>query len=153
MWRHGDLVQRTAQGGLVVFGRSDATLNPGGVRIGTAEIYPPLEALPEVVEAVAVGKRDGDDQQIWLLVTLADGVRLTDELVDRIRGAIRQDASPRHVPRRVIDVPQLPRTRSGKSMELAVARLVNGHSVPNTEVMANPEAVELIRARLRQLNP
>jgi acetoacetyl-CoA synthetase len=151
MWRHGDLVERTQQGGIVVYGRSDATLNPGGVRIGTAEIYRPLEALPEVTEAVAVGKRVGADQEIWLLVTLRAGEVLTDSLTKRIKAAIRQGASPRHVPRRVIDVPQLPRTRSGKSMELAVARLINGQSVPNMEVMANPECVPLIVAHLEQL--
>ena len=151
LWRHGDLVERTAEGGIVVYGRSDATLNPGGVRIGTAEIYRPLEALAEVTEAVAVGKRVDGDQEIWLLVTLAEGASLTAELTQRIVSAIRKGASPRHAPRRVIEVPQLPRTRSGKSMELAVARLVNGQNVPNMEVMANPECVPLIEERLRQL--
>src|SRR5690606_12847976 len=151
LWRHGDLVARTPEGGIVVYGRSDATLNPGGVRLGTAEIYRPLEALAEVAEAAAVGKRVGDDQEIWLLVTLAPGAVLDDELVERIKAAVRRGASPRHVPRRVIDVPQLPRTRSGKAMELAVARLVNGQAVPNLEVMANPGSVALIDARLREL--
>jgi len=152
LWRHGDLVERTAEGGIVVYGRSDATLNPGGVRIGTAEIYRPLEALREVVEAVAVGKRTADDQEIWLLVVLAEGTELDDRLIDKIKRTVRSGASPRHVPRRVVQVPQLPRTRSGKSMELAVARLVNGQSVPNVEVMANPESVRLIQECLRALN-
>ena len=151
-WRHGDLVERTSEGGIVVYGRSDATLNPGGVRIGTAEIYRPLEGLREVVEAVAVGKRTADDQEIWLLVVLAEGSELDEGLVQKIQRAVRIGASPRHVPRRVVQVPQLPRTRSGKSMELAVARLVNGQSVPNVEVMANPESVRLIQQRLRALN-
>ena len=151
LWRHGDLVERTREGGIVVYGRSDATLNPGGVRIGTAEIYRPLERLPEVVEAVAVGKRVGADQEVWLLVVLAPGAALDEALAGRIRDAVRRGASPRHVPRRVIDVPQLPRTRSGKAMELAVARLVNGQAVPNLEVMANPGSVALIEARLREL--
>ncbi|NLG08067.1 MAG: acetoacetate--CoA ligase [Deinococcales bacterium] len=151
LWCHGDLVERTPEGGIVVYGRSDATLNPGGVRIGTAEIYRPLERLPEVVEAVAVGKRVGADQEVWLLVVLAPGAALDEALAGRIRDAVRRGASPRHVPRRVIDVPQLPRTRSGKAMELAVARLVNGQAVPNLEVMANPGSVALIEARLREL--
>lgn len=151
VWRHGDLVERTREGGIVVYGRSDATLNPGGVRIGTAEIYRPLEALSEVAEAVAVGKRVEGDQEIWLLVTLAAGAQLDEALTQRIRAAIRSGASPRHVPRRVIQVPQLPRTRSGKAMELAVARLVNGQSVPNIDVMANPECVPLITERLKEL--
>ncbi len=148
MWRHGDLVERTPEGGIVVYGRSDATLNPGGVRIGTAEIYRPLEAVPEVLEAVAVGKRDGADQQIWLLVVLRAGQQLDDDLTSRIVRTVREGASPRHAPRRVIQVPELPRTRSGKSMELAVARLVNGESVPNMEVMANPDCVPLLLAAL-----
>ncbi len=151
LWRHGDLVERTDEGGIVVYGRSDATLNPGGVRIGTAEIYRPLESVPEVSEAVAVGKRTDGDQEIWLLVTLKEG-ELTEELSRRIVSTIRSGASPRHAPRRVIQVPQLPRTRSGKSMELAVARLVNGQTVPNVEVMANPECVPLIEETLRRLS-
>lgn len=150
-WRHGDLVERTAHGGIVVYGRSDATLNPGGVRIGTAEIYRPLEELPEVVEAVAVARRAADDQEVWLLVTLRPGAVLDDALVDLIKRTIRGATSPRHVPKRVISVPQLPRTRSGKAMELAVTQLVNGMPVPNREVIANPEALDAIAARLREL--
>ncbi len=145
LWRHGDLVMRTAEGGVVALGRSDATLNPGGVRIGTAEIYRPLERIPEVVEAAAVARRQEGDEQVWLLVVLHEGVNLDDELVARIRAAIRAGASPRHVPGRVLQVSQLPRTRSGKAMELAVARLVNGLEVPNASVMANPEALDAIR--------
>jgi len=147
-WRHGDLVERTPEGGLVALGRSDATLNPGGVRIGTAEIYRPLERIPEVVEAAAVARRRDGDEQVWLLVVLHDGVTLDDALIDRIRAEVRRGASPRHVPARVLQVPQLPRTRSGKMMELAVARVVNGQAVPNVSVVANPEALEAIRAVL-----
>lgn len=151
LWRHGDLVERTAGGGLVVFGRSDATLNPGGVRIGTAEIYRPLEAVPEVAEAVAVARRVPGDQEVWLLVTLRPGARLDAELVARVKGAIRAATSPRHVPKVVVDVPALPRTRSGKTMELAVARLVNGETVPGREAVANPEALDAIAERLERL--
>lgn len=148
MWRHGDLVERTVEGGIVAYGRSDATLNPGGVRIGTAEVYRPLERIPEVVEAAAVGRRGGGDEEIWLLVVLQQGVRLDDALERRIRGAIREGASPRHVPRRIVQVGELPRTRSGKSMEMAVARLVNGLDVPNAAVVANPESLTAIRSAL-----
>jgi len=150
MWRHGDRIARTPEGGIVVYGRSDATLNPGGVRIGTAEVYRPLERVPEVLEAAAVGHhvggREGGDEEIWLLVVLAEDTRLDPELTHRITSAIREGASPRHVPKRVLQVEQLPRTRSGKAMELAVARLVNGLEVPNAAVVANPEALDAVRA-------
>ena len=144
VWRHGDLIEITPQGGIVVYGRSDATLNPGGVRIGTAEIYRPLEGLPEVVEAAAIGNRRGDDEEIWLFVVLAEGSVLDASLEERIRGAIRTGASPRHVPRRVLQVDELPRTRSDKVMEIAISQVVNGQDVPNRSVMANPEALEAI---------
>jgi acetoacetyl-CoA synthetase len=147
IWRHGDLIALTPEGGVVVYGRSDATLNPGGVRIGTAELYRPLEHLPDILEAVAVGKREGGDESIWLFVVLKEGAALTPELERQIRREIRTHASPRHVPSRILQVSQLPRTRSGKAMELAVSRLVNAGSVPNREVMANPEALDEI-ARL-----
>jgi len=146
VWRHGDLVERTPEGGIVVYGRSDATLNPSGVRIGTAEVYRPLEHVREVAEAAAVGKKVDGDEEIWLLVVLRPGVALDAALEAEIRRVIRRDASPRHVPKRVIQVPQLPRTRSGKAMEMAVARIVNGLEVTNQAVMANPEAVDQIRA-------
>ena len=149
VWRHGDVVERDSRtGGYVVHGRSDATLNPGGVRIGTAEIYRALEVLPEVLEAAAVGRRNGADEVIWLLVVLRDGAILDQELVGRIRAAIRHGASPRHLPAKVLAVPSLPRTRSGKPMEIAVARLVNGQPVPNVAVIANPESLTEISAVL-----
>jgi acetoacetyl-CoA synthetase len=144
VWRHGDLVEITAQRGIIVYGRSDATLNPGGVRIGTAEIYRPLETIAEVVDALAVGRREGDDEVIWLFVVLQSGVTLDDALERRIAQAIRTNESPRHVPRRIFQVSQLPRTRSGKTMEIAVSRLVNGQDVPNREVVANPESLDEI---------
>ncbi len=144
IWRHGDLIEITPEGGVIVYGRSDATLNPGGVRIGTAEIYRPLEDLAEVVDAAAVGKRNDGDEVIWLLVVLKEGLVLDDDLVKRIKTHLRQTASPRHVPRKVLHVPGLPYTRSGKMMELAVARLVNGQAVPNKQVMVNPEVLDEI---------
>jgi acetoacetyl-CoA synthetase len=150
VWRHGDLIEITPEG-IIIYGRSDATLNPAGVRIGTAEIYRPLEALPEITEALAVGKREGNDEGnnevIWLFVVLRPGEVLDDDLRRRIKAQIRTQSSPRHVPGRILQVTDLPRTRSGKLTEIAVARLVNGQSVPNREAMANPEALdEMARA-------
>jgi acetoacetyl-CoA synthetase len=146
VWRHGDLIEITAHHGIVVYGRSDATLNPGGVRIGTAEIYRPLETMPEIVEGLAVGKREGDDEVIWLFVVLRAGLTLDDALVARIQRTIRTEESPRHVPRRILQVSELPRTRSGKSMEIAVTQLVNGRPVPNRMVVANPASLDEIEA-------
>lgn len=147
IWRHGDLVEQTEQG-IVVYGRSDATLNPGGVRIGTAEIYRPLEEIPEVLESCAVGKKEDNDEVIWLFVVLQDKVVLTGELAERIKSVIRSKASPRHVPKKILQLSQLPRTRSGKAMEIAVSQFINGRAIPNREVMANPEVFEEIQTLL-----
>jgi acetoacetyl-CoA synthetase len=144
VWRHGDLIEITPERGMVVYGRSDATLNPGGVRIGTAEIYRPLDTIPEIVDALAVGRRLEEDEVIWLFVVLQAGVQLDAALEQRIAQAVRTLESPRHVPRRVFQVSQLPRTRSGKAMEMAVSRLVNGQPVLNREVIANPDALDEI---------
>ncbi|MPZ16629.1 MAG: acetoacetate--CoA ligase [Luteitalea sp.] len=144
VWRHGDLIEMTGENGIIVYGRSDATLNPGGVRMGTAEIYRPLEGISQVVEALAVGKKEADDEVVWLFVVLQPAATLDSQLTERIRAAIRTKASPRHVPKHVFQVSQLPRTRSGKAMEIAVARLINGGQVPNLEAMANPEALDEI---------
>jgi len=114
------------------------------VRIGTAEIYRPLESLPEIIEACAVGKKEQGDEVIWLFVVLQEGETLGNDLKDRIRAEIRAKASPRHMPRRVYQVSQLPRTRSGKLVEVAVSRLINGMNIPNREVMVNPEALKAI---------
>lgn len=150
LWRHGDLIAFSPQGGIVVYGRSDATLNPGGVRIGSAEIYRPLEDFSEVVEAMAVGKKSDDDELIWLFVVLKEGHILDSELTQRIRAHIRSQASPRHVPKRIFQVSDLPRTRSGKATEIAVSRLVNGLEVPNRSAMANPEILTEIEQVVSQ---
>ena len=113
VWRHGDLIEITPQGGVIAYGRSDATLNPGGVRIGTAEIYRPLENLSEVLEALAVGKRKNEDEVIWLFVVLQKGIQLNESLEKLIKEQIRLGASPRHVPKRILQTSQLPYTRSG----------------------------------------
>ena len=145
VWCHGDFVSRTPSGGLVIHGRSDTVLNPGGVRIGTAEIYRPVETFDEVVESLVIGQRQGGDVRVVLFVRLREGLTLDDALRERIRARVRERATPRHVPARVVQVEDLPRTRSGKLVELAVARVVHGESVDNREAIANPEALELFR--------
>ena len=145
VWHHGDWAELTPEGGIVFFGRSDATLNPGGVRIGTAEIYRPVEQIAEIAEALVIGRRVGADVEIVLFVCLVPGSSLTDDLRDTIRAAIRSNASPRHVPARIVAVADIPRTKSGKIVELAVRNIVEGKPVGNTEAMANPEALEQFR--------
>jgi len=147
IWAHGDFASWTEHGGMVIHGRSDATLNAGGVRIGTAEIYAQVEQLPGIVEAIAVGQEFDNDTRIVLFVKLADGATLTDELQGVIRKQLRDNASPRHVPARIAQVTDVPRTRSNKISELAVADVVNGRPVRNTEALANPEALEQYRDR------
>ncbi len=145
VWSHGDYAELTERGGLIIYGRSDAVLNPGGVRIGTAEIYRQVEALPEVVEAIAVGQRWHADERVVLFVRLQEQARLDDDLRDRIRQAIRRNASPRHVPAKIIQVADIPRTKSGKITEIAVRRMIHGEDAGNREALANPEALELFR--------
>ncbi len=143
IWRHGDWVELTERGGMIIYGRSDATLNPGGVRIGTAEIYRQVEQLAAIEEAVVVGQDTGDgDQRVVLFVRLAEGVELTDELQKEVRTQIRVNATPRHVPAVIAAVPDIPRTRSGKISEIAVRHVLHGRPVKNTEALANPEALE-----------
>lgn len=149
VWRHGDWAEISPQGGLIIHGRSDATLNPGGVRIGTAEIYREVEQLPEVVESVVIGQditTDGDkDVRIVLFVRLRDGLTLDDALRDRIRQAIRARTSPHHVPKVILQVADIPRTISNKISEIAVRDVVHGRPVKNTEALANPAALSLYR--------
>jgi acetoacetyl-CoA synthetase len=147
VWRHGDYVELTEHDGLIIYGRSDATLNPGGVRIGTAEIYRQVEQIPEVVESLVVGQQRDHDERIVLFVRLRDGVELTDALRDTIRRQVRERTTPRHVPARIVQVPEIPRTKSGKIVELAVRAVIHGREVKNREALANPEALEFFRDR------
>jgi len=147
VWCHGDWVTPTAHGGLVIHGRSDATLNPGGVRIGTSEIYRQVETLSEVTEAIVVGQSWQGDTRVVLFVKLAEGAVLDEALQRTIRQRIRTGASPRHVPARICAVTDIPRTRSGKIVELAVRRVVEGLDVDNVAALANPEALEQYRDR------
>jgi len=145
VWHHGDFAERTVHGGFIIHGRSDATLNPQGVRIGTAEIYAQVEQIPEVVESIAIGQEWEGDVRIVLFVRLRDGVALDAALIERIKRQIREGASPRHVPARIVAVADIPRTRSGKITEIAVREVVHGRAVKNTEALANPEALELYK--------
>ena len=148
VWRHGDWVELTESGGMVIHGRSDATLNPGGVRIGTAEIYRQVEQVDEVEEAVVVGQDTGDgDQRVVLFLRLRAGHELDDALRQRLRATIRANATPRHVPAVIAQVQDIPRTRSGKISEIAVRDVIHGRPVKNTEALANPESLEEYRGR------
>jgi acetoacetyl-CoA synthetase len=147
VWYHGDWVEITAHGGYVIYGRSDATLNPGGVRIGTAEIYRQVELLPDVVESLVIGQDWQGDVRIVLFVRLREGLTLDDALIDRIKKQIRANTTPRHVPARIVQVQDIPRTKSGKIVELAVRDVVHGRPIKNKEALANPEALELFRDR------
>ena len=151
MWCHGDYVELTAHDGLIFYGRSDATLNPGGVRIGTAEIYRQVEQLPEVVESLVIGQDwppgEVGDVRVILFVRLQDGLTLDAALVDRIKQHIRANTTPRHVPAKVLQVTDIPRTKSNKIVELAVRNVVHGLPVKNQEALANPEALDQYRDR------
>ncbi len=151
VWRHGDWAECTVRGGLIIHGRSDATLNPGGVRIGTAEIYRLVERLPAVLESVVIGQRmsaaAGADERVVLFVRLTEGLTLDDTLRDSIRRLIREHATPHHVPKRIVQVADIPRTISGKISEVAVRDAVHGRSVTNVDALANPDALALFRDR------
>ena len=147
VWRHGDYVALTEHGGVIIYGRSDAVLNPGGVRIGTAEIYRQVEQIDDVVESLVIGQQWDRDERIVLFVRLREGVMLTPELQDRIRRRIRDNATPRHVPARIVQVTEIPRTKSGKIVELAVRDVVHGRDIENREALANPEALDQFRNR------
>ena len=152
VWCHGDWVEHTEHDGFIVYGRSDAVLNPGGVRIGTAEIYRQVEGLEEVVEALVVGQDWDGDVRVVLFVRLVDGLQLGEALEKRIRDQIRRNATPRHVPARIVEVSDIPRTRSGKIVELAVRDVVHGRPVRNLEALANPAALDEFRDRAELQN-
>ncbi|MHB8769851.1 MAG: acetoacetate--CoA ligase [Syntrophales bacterium] len=142
VWRHGDYIRITERGGVVMYGRSDATLNPGGVRIGTAEIYRQVETIDEVVDSLVVGQNWKNDVRVVLFVLLAPGKQLTDELKERIRKTIRVNASPRHVPAKIIAVPDIPYTLNMKKVELSVKKVIDGQAVQNRDALKNPESLE-----------
>jgi acetoacetyl-CoA synthetase len=145
VWCHGDYMELTSRGSAIIYGRSDAVLNPGGVRIGTAEIYRQVEQLPEVVESLVIGQDWDADVRVVLFVRLREGLSLDDALVRKIKQQIRANTTPRHVPAKICQVSDIPRTKSGKIVELAVRNVVHGRPVKNKEALANPEALELFR--------
>ena len=147
VWCHGDYLETTEHGGLVIYGRSDAVLNPGGVRIGTAEIYRQVEKLDEVVESLAIGQDWNNDVRVILFVRLREDLTLDEDLANKIKQQIRDNTTPRHVPDKVLQVADIPRTRSGKIVELAVRNVVHDLPIKNIEALANPEALEMFRGR------
>lgn len=145
VWSHGDYIEITANGGVIIYGRSDATLNPGGVRIGTAEIYRQVENIPEVLDSIVVGQNWDDDVRVILFVKLLPDVELDDTLEKKIRDTIRQNATPRHVPARIVAISDIPYTISGKKVELAVRKVIHGEKVKNKDALANPGALDNYR--------
>ncbi|MBA1148841.1 acetoacetate--CoA ligase [Ectothiorhodospiraceae bacterium WFHF3C12] len=146
VWAHGDYIMFTRRGGSVIYGRSDATLNPGGVRIGTAEIYRQVETLDEIADSIVVGQPVDGDVRVVLLVVLNEGYTLDAELTRKIKQRVREGATPRHVPAKIVQVDDIPYTRSGKKVEVAVAKILRGDKVPNREALANPETLDKIAA-------
>ena len=142
VWRHGDYILINERGGVVIYGRSDATLNPGGVRIGTAEIYRQVEILPEIEDALVVGQNWKNDVRVILFVKLFNDHELNDEIRDKIRQTIRTHASPRHVPAKIIAVPDIPYTLNMKKVEIAVKKIIEGKTVQNKDALKNPEILD-----------
>ena len=145
IWHHGDFIERTANNGFIMRGRSDATLNPGGVRIGTSEIYQQVEDIEYITEGLVVGQDYNDDVRIILFVTTKNNQELNEEKIKSKKLKIRKNCSPKHVPSLVIKVPAIPRTKSGKIVELAVKKLIHGETINNKEAIANPEALEYFK--------
>jgi acetoacetyl-CoA synthetase len=146
IWHHGDYVELKTEGGMIIYGRSDATLNPSGVRIGTAEIYRHVEQLDEIVESIVIGQDWDNDVRVGLFVVLQKGIALDETLTAKICQTVRKECTPRHVPAKVIQVNDIPRTKSGKIVELAVREVVHGRTVKNIHALANPEALVQFKA-------
>jgi len=149
VWAHGDYAEITAHQGLIIYGRSDATLNPGGVRIGTAEIYQQIEKFPEIIDYLAVSKWHGGGESIILFIVLRDNLKLTDELIAKLKATIRKNTSPHHTPEKIIQAPDLPRTLNGKLIEIAVKKIINQESFNQPETLLNPESLEFFRTLIK----
>ena len=145
IWNHGDYISRTINNGYIIFGRSDATLKPGGVRIGTSEIYRQVEIFDEIQESIVVGHNFKADVEIVLFVKMRNSLNLNDDLIQRIKDKIKNNCSPRHVPRFIIACPDIPRTKSGKIVEIAVRKLINNEDINNQEAIANPETLDFFK--------
>jgi acetoacetyl-CoA synthetase len=142
VWHHGDYIMINDLGGVKIFGRSDATLNPGGIRIGTAEIYRVVEKFSEVTDSLVVGQKWGDDERVILFVKLTEGTSLHHEFIQKIKKTIRSETSPRHVPKKIIEIADIPYTINGKKVEIAVKKIIYGEDVPNRDALANPESLQ-----------
>ena len=151
IWHHGDFAKITKDGGFVIFGRSDTTLNPGGVRLGTAEIYSVVEKFNEVQESIVIGQSWNNDIRIILFIVLNKGYNLTNEIKDKIKKAIKKGASPRHVPSKIISISEIPKTKNGKLVELAVKQTIEGETIKNLEALANPDSLEQFK-KIKELN-
>ena len=146
IWYHGDFISINQRGEIKIFGRSDATLNPGGVRIGTAEIYQVVENMTEIEDSVIIGYKIDNDEEVILFIKLDDGQKLNNELINKIKLNIRSNCSPRHVPSKIFTVPDIPYTINGKKVELAVKRSIHGKDVTNKEALANPESLDYFKS-------
>ena len=151
IWRHGDFIMVNDRGGVVIYGRSDATLNPGGVRIGTAEIYRQMEQMDEIEDSLVVGQNWKNDVRVILFVQMAAGAELTDDLKSKIKTTIRTNASPRHVPAKILKVPEVPYTLNMKKVELAVKKVIQGQEVLNKDALRNPEILDFY-ANIKELH-
>ncbi len=151
IWHHGDFAKITNKGGFIIYGRSDTTLNPGGVRLGTAEIYNVVEKFKEIQESIVVGQPWENDIRIILFIVLNSGFSLNNEIKERIKKAIRKDASPRHVPSKIIAISEIPKTKNGKLVELAVKQSIEGEAIKNLEALANPDSLKQFR-NIKELN-
>ena len=151
VWHHGDFAKITDNGGFIIFGRSDTTLNPGGVRLGTAEIYSVVEKFKEIQESIVIGQSWNNDIRIILFIVLNKGYNLTYEIKDKIKKTIRTNASPRHVPSKIISILEIPKTKNGKLVELAVKQSIEGKKIKNLEALANPDSLEQFR-NIKELN-
>ena len=151
IWHHGDFAKITNNGGFIILGRADTTLNPGGVRLGTAEIYSVVEKLKEIQESIVIGQKWKNDVRIILFIVLNKGYNLTDEVKDKIKKAIRIDASPRHVPSKIISILDIPKTKNGKLVELAVKQCIEGEAIKNLEALANPDSLKQFK-NIKELN-
>ena len=151
VWHHGDFAKITNNGGFVIFGRSDTTLNPGGVRLGTAEIYNVVDKFNEIQESIVIGQPWDNDIRIILFIVLNKGYSLTNEVKDKIKKTIKTNASPRHVPSKIISVLEIPKTKNGKLVELAVKKTVEGEVIKNLEALANPDSLKQFK-NIKELN-
>jgi acetoacetyl-CoA synthetase len=151
VWHHGDFAKITDNGGFIIFGRSDTTLNPGGVRLGTAEIYNVVEKFDEIQESIVIGQSWKNDIRIILFVVLNSGYNLNSEIKSKIKKAIKSDASPRHVPSKIIAISEIPKTKNGKLVELAVKQSIEGETIKNLEALANPDSLIQFK-NIKELN-